>query len=521
MADKKTKVEIDFNDGNGWTDVSSYNKGWKYTGDLNNRPDLLTIKLLKTIKDSYNLSCWNAIRVYEGWTTSTDRLIFKGIITEIKDEYNLLMVDCADEIYKLSKSNRVKVYNRDTDPTAGKISAIAKDMIKEVLPVVVEDSGTLNTLRQFITTVKNNVLERVSTLAKIIDYIILYDPEYNSNTGSVFFVSKGYWTNSNSLTLPNDATEIAKWKEDSTQLYNELTLYGSATSAESPQYLFSGDGTTKTFTIDVTPSDSVLVEVYDGSNWIRQTRGTEGVSASYDYWIDKPNKQINFVTAPASGTDNIRITTASQVPPVVRVRDESSIALYNKGKDSEGNYKPIPKTLTVTDVYNTEDALTRAKKLLSTYSVPFYTTTVQLQGTTDKNNYYKLGELITVTDASRNIYNREFLITRIIREYPGGGAKITIGDSTYRIGTSELEIKKRISDLEQQLQGDYQVLTDFLNVSHTNEFYRNKINVKSEDITGDYLIWDHPTYGVWDNYKWTPDGYEGPKTTLEDETYKS
>jgi len=502
MADKLTKVEISFDNEATWTDVSSYCKGWTYKGQLNNRADTLNLNFVKTIKDTYNLIEWLPIRVYEGWTTSTDRTIFKGLITRLVDEYLYIKVDCADEIYKLLKAKRVSVYDKDTDPQAGVISAIAEDLMDEVLPTIVEDSGTSLLLNQFITSNKTNILERVSTLAKALDWIILYDPEVES----AYFVSRGYWSNSRVLTFPTDLTERPKWDEDATRLYNDLTFIGGTASGVRTK-LFSGTGSETTFEVDLTPSDSVLVEVYESSVWTEKVQGTPGVSLTYDYYIDKVNKLIIFTSGsiPASGTDNVRVTISAQIPPIIHLMDEVSIETYNIGTDTDGNLVGIKETIVEDDVTSNDDAETRAQNLLSTYSTPFLTTTVTLKASIDKIGYYKLGEKVLVTDSNYGLTEQEFIITIIERSWPGGGAKITLGDEAYRLGQLENDIQSRLDALESRLSGDYEVLADFRNATRSMTLLAKSFEVSTNSVAGDYGIWDHPIYGIWDTSKWAPD----------------
>lgn len=502
MVDKKSKVEISFDNETTWTDVSTYNLGWKYKGELNNQADKLTLKLRGDIKSTYDLDVYYPIRVYEGWTTSTDRLIFKGLITRITDEYSNLLLDCADEIYKLLKARKVSVYNRDTDPQAGVLSAIAEDMMDEIVPTIVENSGTDLTLQQFITSNKTNVLERVSVLANALNYIILYDPE----TASAYFVSRNYFTNANVLTLPDDATTRIKWDKDATKLYNDLTFIGGTTSGVRSA-LFSGDGTNTTFEVDLTPSDSVLVEVYIGSAWVEQKQGTPGVSLTYDYYIDKFNKKIIFASGsiPASASDNVRITLSAQIPPIIHLMNDDSIINYNIGRDADDNLIGIKQVIIEDDVTNNEDAKVRAQQLIDTYSEPFYSATIPLKASIDRDYNYKLGELISVTDASIGLTEQPFIITSIEREFPGAGAKITIGDQAYRLGEVETDLKKRLERLEERLSGDYEVFADFRSGTADMTLFAKTFTLTANSVAGEYGIWDHELYGIWDTSKWAPD----------------
>jgi len=490
MADKLSKVEISFDGGTTWTDVSDYCRGWKYQGRLNNEADLLNIKFVFDIKDTYTLMGWLPIRVYEGWLTSTDRLVFKGVITRIVDKYDYLVVDAADEIYKLLKSKRIAVYNKDTDPTAGVISAIAEDLIDEAgLTGEVEASGALLTIDQFITSDKTNVLERVSALASSLNWILLYDPE-DDNT---YFVSRGYFTNANVLTLPIDTATRPKWDEDVTRLFNDLTFKGGVVSSEDEPELFTGDGVENTFTLAKTPTDTVLVEVDAGAGFVKQVPGTVGVTSAFDYSINKANKQIIFEAAsiPPAGADNTRVTYSSQSPPIVHLTNPTSINLYYTMVDGAGEKTGIKETIIQDDVTSNDDAEVRAQELLNTYSEPFYSTTVTLKASVDKARDYKLGDMIPVTDSNIGFTERNFIINDIERTWPGAGAKLSLGDSAYRLGQIENDLQSRISKLENQLSGDYNLLADYATFDHSIKFIRDTL-VVSQNLVCDSFILGHP-----------------------------
>jgi len=491
MVSKKSKIEISF-DGSTYTDVSSYCNGWSYTGSLDNIADTALIRFVKTIKDTYTLDNYLYVKLYEGWTTSTDRLVFWGVITRIVDKYDYIELDLADKTYLLLKSKQVAVYN-SSDTYGGVISAIAENLIENVgLTAVVEPTDSSTNLDQFIVNDNTNALERLTALANAVDYNILYDPE----TDSVYFVSKGYFTNSNVLTVPNDFSERPKWDEDATRVFNDLTLKGGTSSGVRTK-LTSGDGAEDTFSVDLTPTDSVKVEVDIAGTWTEQVQGTPSVSATYDYSIDKANKQIIFAAGsiPAVGVDNVRITISAQIPPVVNVINETSITSYNLGTDSAGDYIPIKETIILDDIFSVSDALIRAENMLNIFSTPFYSTTAQVLATSDKLYDYKLGEVVPVTDANIGFTEQEFVITEIIREWPGAGAKISLGNKAYKLGQFESMTDARLKRLENLLSGDYEVLNASRGLFHT-------IEVKRDSMTYDYycicdsFILGHPTNGL-------------------------
>jgi len=492
MTSKLSKIEISFDGGSTYTDVSTYCKGWTYKGTLDNIADIANVKLNATIKDTYTLEDYLYIKLYEGWSTSTDRLVFWGVITRITDEYSYINIECADKTYLLLKSKQVAVYN-SSDSFGGVISAIAKNIIENAgLSATVVTTDATTNLDQFKVNDDTNALERLTALAKAVDYNILYDPEDDI----VYFVSKGYFTNATVLTIPDDTTERPKWDKDATRLFNDLTLKGGTSSGVRTK-LASGDGSETTFAVDLTPTDSVKVEVDIVGTWTEQVQGTPGVSSTYDYYIDKANKQIIFNSGsePAVGVDNVRITISAQIPPSVNLIDETSIASYNLGLDSEGNYLPIKETIILDDIFSVSDAFVRGQKILDLFKEPFYYTSVPQKPSKDVLANYKLGEVIAVTDDNVGFDERSFVITEIEREWPGGGPKLTLGDKAYKIGQFESMTDARLKRLEGLLSGDYEVLNatrgffNSLTVTTTSASYQ-------ETCICDSFILGHPVNGL-------------------------
>ena len=491
MSEKQTKVEISF-DGSTYTDVTTYCKGWSYLGTLDNIADVINIKFKMTLKDTYTLQEWFYVKVYEGWTTATDRLVFWGVITRVVDQYDYLMVDAADKTYILLKDKQTAVYN-STDSFGGVVSAIATDIISSAgLSSVVETTSSDTNIDQFIVSDTTDALERLTALAKQVDFLIVYDPEVDK----IYFVSRGYFTNATVLTIPDDTAERPKWDEDATRLFNVLTLKGGTTSGVRTK-LYSGDGSNLQFNVDLTPSDSVKVEELIAAVWTEQVQGTQGVSSTYDYSIDKVNKQINYVVgnAPASAADNVRITISAQIPPAVMVTDPTSIALYNKGLDSSLNPIPIQETIILDDITSVDDAFKRADKILALFAYPFYSTSVPVKASVDKARNYKLGDVIQVTDSNVGFTQASFIITEIVREWPGAGAKLTLGDKAYKLGQYESLIESRIKRLENMLSGDYEVLNASRNFTHTLIANRTSFSYTYECICDSFII-SHPINGL-------------------------
>jgi len=106
----------------------------------------------------------------------------------------------------------------------------------------------------------------------------------------------------------------------------------------------------------------------------------------------------------------------------------------------------------------------------------------------DKTNDYKLGEQIQVTDSNIGFTERTFIITEIERVWPGGGAKLTLGDKAYRLGQIENDLDRRLSKLENQLAGDYDILADFVDFDHEVRFIRDTRTITQNLICDSFIV---------------------------------
>jgi hypothetical protein len=405
-------------------------------------------------------------------------------IEQISYEYKII---AYDKLAKAIDCEVIKEYDSVTDDEAGKISAIAADLIETYagLTASTQDSGTTNILTKFVCR-NTDAYERLLALADILDWQIYY----RADTDLVYFEPKGYTPNVNMLYISSDeavncATIIPRWTTDSRELFNQITIVGALQLIGKTE-LFSGDGSEETFTLAYIPQ-SVKVSVYTGGAWVEQVGGKAGaVTGSYDYTVDKVKKQIIFETAsiPASASDNVKVEYFWGIPTPVQ-RDEET---------SEANYGIKKKTVTFTDVLTVADAERRGDMLLNIYAEPFLYTTVNVKTNKIDPLGLRVGQSVYVND-SINSVTGWMTIKRIKEYYPDRPLEVDIGDRDFRSAGYTQDTNERIKRLEEQYKENQELLTVVKQFNNHMTYKRKSIQI-TQSFINDSLILNHPVNGL-------------------------
>ncbi len=248
---------------------------------------------------------------------------------------------------------------------------------------------------------------------------------------NVFFEPKGFIDNGKTLTHGINI-QLKKWREDGTEMFNQIRIVGGLTNAKADEETFSGDASEKTFTLTKKPVGDIQVTVGG-------TFQTAGVDGSGDYKVDNEQKKIIFTTAPGIGVDNIAVNYNHQIRVVVEDQDDDSIT---------DNGFQIFKKIDRPSITNFDDARAMAKALLGEFSsIP-----LSPQGTIPFIDFDRsVGEIITVVDNTRGI-TEQSIIRRIV--YKDNKTELTFGRIPYNFDDLQEEIKERIKTLERRTTDD-------------------------------------------------------------------
>ena len=159
--------------------------------------------------------------------------------------------------------------------------------------------------------------------------------------------------------------------DDGSQIRNRVQVNGGTYSVGvQPPQSFSGDGTTKEFTLNFQPDAILSITVNSVLQNVKPVgQGTLGSGGLQVQW-DKTSPKIKFFTAPPGGADNVIVNYTYPSPVRIRAWEMQSIsqyALYNQGL---GNFDAkIEESSLVTP----SSAVQRAESEMGQYAYPLLT----------------------------------------------------------------------------------------------------------------------------------------------------
>jgi len=371
--------------------------------------------------DIPDLNPGKTITIKRGFTTKTDQFVFEGEVDRVVKDGATVVIYCKDLLNTLIKKTVTNSYDGVNFPsTDAKGSDIAENLIEEFggMTATVIDTGSILTLNKFICN-GVDIFERLQTLANIYDYQFYYDPD----DSTVHFEPKGYVSTSTILYVGgsnNNVTNVPKWDFDNSSCVNALTVKGAVQEVQDDEY-FNGDGTSQqTFTLAKKPN---VVQVFEdvAGTLTQKTPGVENSTAgSYDYEVDKENKEINATTnwTPASGSNNVKITYTNSIPVPVLVEDT----------ESQGKYGIYAKEMFFSDIQTVQDAENKGNAYLEKYSEPFAGLMLKSGTLSD----FDAGTLVRVIDIINN-EDRNLVINKVIKKYPYDGDELYLGDKEWKL----------------------------------------------------------------------------------------
>jgi hypothetical protein len=208
---------------------------------------------------------------------------------------------------------------------------------------------------------------------------------------------------------------------DDTEIVNDLTVLG-----QNLQYntidTFNGNNSNTVFTLDNNP---VVVKVSVG--------GVEKTPEE-DYDFDTMARTITFVTAPATGSNNVSVEYTFEKPLYIRGTKESSITTYGLHA----------KKLNLPWISNRADGVRFVQSYLNRYKD--ITRKVKVESGRIFNSLQE-NDIIHLTNTIKGI-DGDFLIKSISWAYPKLETKIEVGEYYFDFFEYDKEIVAKIHDLE-------------------------------------------------------------------------
>lgn len=487
----------------------NYLFNWEYEKNSGTQISELSMALSEGVNSLVTLVSGQSVEIWAGYTTSTDKKIFSGFISEFNPEAGKVVIMCKDKMWDLIRKNVNTVYE-DSGPQAGQISAIAEDLIETYggLTASITATGTAEgeTVGEFRCD-NTDIWERLVALAQSVNYSIWYDP----STDVVNFKPGGSTDSGQTLTVGDEIINIPKWVNDTSQMVNDLRVDGAMSNTQIR--LPSGTGTgqidttsgfdTTGITLTKTPeSVELIMDAVDPPTEVKIGGSKDGSSGNF-YYVDKQNKKVIPATGSTFPVDDYAIVNYTWLAPSpIHKTTPESIELY-------GTWD---KQVTIGDIRSIADAEARTAEILSKFSIPFLLGDFMVSNNSDPG--IELGDKVIVVDTknSPNI-NQQLVITKQVLKYPGTVQEIRVGDEALRLADWQFEVEIRLKRIEELLSLQNQdlilELRDFGNIMPLLPRYRW---ILKTDVDTSKLFWNHPTYGVWDTGIWsalsgTPEDY--------------
>lgn len=423
---------------------------------------------------------------------------FIGNIARIERDTGEIKITSFGELWKAIQSEVNQTFDKNIDSEAGEGSEIFKTLA-ELAGLTADDSsvvatGTANTdivLDKFVC--KNaEIYERMQTLADIYNYQFYHRPSVDK----VFFEPKGYTLNSNVIRIggtSNNVQGFPKWVEDSSKIFNRVEIKGRFLEPKKTES-FNGDGSETTFTLSFEPE--IVTVTVDGTE---QTGGVSGSTSTFDYTVDRSNKQIVFESGsiPGGGTNNVVI--------LYSYRQEKSVFRNNESSISELG-RTISNRFTFSDIDSVDDAERRGDKLLEVYSDEFITTKPVMKPSIVESFGLEAGQSIRVVD-ERQDKDIVMVVKTMISRYPENDVKLSLGDKEVRIASIDFDNSKRLKRIEEELAKGSTFITESKDLKHVLNSARRDIRVNQQDydISAGYSIWGLGTadgFYDWGSGKW-------------------
>ena len=429
---------------------------------------LLRLRLYK----GENKSDFDATQIY---TQINPRSVLKfgGYVTKIDLELSGKKITCQSYGKILAEKDvRGEAYSGQT------VEYIVEDLITNNTDFTFNDRdiATGLTVDNFIADGK--LLDIITDFASFTNRVF-----YTTPAEEFFFEPVSFNDTGKVFTHGSGAVLIEKSAYDDSKLVNSVTLLGEVTQYDTTES-FNGDNTNKVFTLEHT---ATALKVSVG--------GVEKEPDGVDYEVDTLQKQITFITAPPTGTNNVVVDYSYEKPMVIKGEKPSSIAQY--GIHS--------KRFNLNWIGNRTDGTRFIASYLGKYSE------------INQNINLKFGNPILYLNENDVIYAKNdflsidsgFAIKSIEWTYPELNTNISIGEYRFDYFENDKEIVRKLHDYESSITTtkeiqDYESPEEVLNlgdvfIEYVIDEYAETLNMTNTKIVHDKTvgIYNQGSYGSY------------------------
>lgn len=446
----------------GGVDVSSYVVSWRVVENVERTVQVARVQLQNNISSVLTLTNEQEIVIQRGKAAATEHYYFRGFVKVFTPKSLIIDIECDNKLSQLAKRQVTNVYEKNTDPEEGVLSALAEDLIEtygELTATVVDSTSQSRPLDVFPCTA-TDVLERVEQLRKVLDWLLRYDYENDD----CLFEPKGTTTNTNILRYNTDGTtnvlSIPRWENDSGDMVNKAHIIGKPQLTDYTETFAAGS---TVYTLAKVPE---IIEVLEGATVL--VFGISGGGGSYEYTVNPPLKQVTLET---TAGDTVTVNYSAAEPITLTREDTESIGLYGK---QEGSFY-------FEDIISLEDAETRATEVLGRFSNPLLSTNVDVQQLAVP---LRAGETIRVID-DVNGKDDFFVINEVVHQWPDINDTIRIGQERHLRKNTLAETEERLQRLERRLLANIGVVNIVKDVNPADLRVTGHAEVRGRDVSMD------------------------------------
>jgi len=458
-------------------DVSSYIVEGSVEDSILYEISKAKLKANKDISDAVTLSSAQTVIIYRSYTAATfpaSTIIFRGKIENFEEKNYKYEIDCLDMLNEAKVRTVTNVYLQ-SGSTSGKPSELFKDLINTYTGLTatgatVQDSGSSKVLNKFVCR-DAYVFERCKKLAQSLNWRFYYEPKDDL----VYFEGMSFTTNPNDINSDILSSKPV-WEEDKSELANQIKIIGANIETQT-QETFNGTGGLDTFTLAHEP-ETIKVAVSS----VLKTGGQQG-DVGIDYYVDKEQAQIIFVTNCASGSSNVVMDYAYSSPLPLTASNPASILLYDTHE----------KVITVLDVTSISDLQSSLTKYLEIYSTPFQSVKCEVNNIEDYG--YEAGQKVTITDPI-TAQTATLPIRKVVKRLRHAKDVVECGDKEFRIEAwLAYEVEQRVKKLEEESTKAISLNYKLIQLKHTQPVVRTNKTITIQRIN-DSFIAGHPINGI-------------------------
>ena len=422
------------------------------------------------------------LRIYKGDTLSSDDST--RIFTKINPRSTLKFGGYVTKIENILSQKDVIAHS--FGKILGELEVRATVYDEKSPEYIVEDLITTNTSFAFNGggVVSGLTMTRYTADGKLIDILrdlatLVSHTFYTTGSEEFFFVPKSFVETTLQFTHGVNV-EVNSSGFDDTEIVNDLTVLGENKRYDTEQ-LFNGTG-----------SQTEFVLTFNATSTKVSIGGTEK-DPEEDYEIDSLGRLLTFTTAPASGSNNIKVEYEYELPLYFRGTRQSSITAY-------GTHA---KRLNMPWINNRADGVRFIQSYLNRYKD--ITEKIMVEFGYHFNGVEE-NDVVQVINTVKDI-DGDFMVKSITWKYPQMSTEIEVGEYYFGYFEADKQIVQKLHDIEGALTSgkilrDYEspeevlVLSDIV-VQIIAEGFTESLSITESDNIYDMqaATWGSTNYG--------------------------